>query len=292
MYNLELPSNAKRLEDRFASRRWFAHFARERYDIPILAASVYLLVVFLTRDWYNNKKSEGQSRFLRIGFAIWNFCLALFSVWGFINTVEHFPENFAMDYYLCADPFTRTRIRANFVPGTALIVFIFSKIPELFDTAFLILKGKRIRLLQWYHHVTVMLFVWFALATEYAPGMWFAIMNYLVHSVMYMYFALAETFPSRRRTLRKIGPFVTLMQTSQMVIGLVVNASAAYVYFTDVSQCHIVKEAIYAAIVMYFSYFVLFAKLFYDSVMRTREVVAENCCGGEFDLDDGKKKNQ
>ena len=292
MYNLELPSNAKRLEDRFASRRWFAHFARERYDIPILAASVYLLVVFLTRDWYNNKKSEGQSRFLRIGFAIWNFCLALFSVWGFINTVEHFPENFAMDYYLCADPFTRTRIRANFVPGTALIVFIFSKIPELFDTAFLILKGKRIRLLQWYHHVTVMLFVWFALATEYAPGMWFAIMNYLVHSVMYMYFALAETFPSRRRTLRKIGPFVTLMQTSQMVIGLVVNASAAYVYFTDVPQCHIVKEAIYAAIVMYFSYFVLFAKLFYDSVMRTREVVAENCCGGEFDLDDGKKKNQ
>ena len=233
-----------------------------------------------------------QSRFLRLGFAMWNFALALFSVWGFVNTVEHFPENFAMDYYLCADPFTRTRRRANFVPGTALILFIFSKIPELMDTAFLILKGKRIRLLQWYHHVTVMLFVWFALATEYAPGMWFAIMNYLVHSVMYMYFALAETFPSQRRNLRKIGPFVTLMQTSQMVIGLVINASAAYVYFTDASECHIVKEAIYAAIVMYFSYFVLFAKLFYDSVMRTREVVAENCCGAEFDLDDAQKKKK
>ena len=77
-----------------------------------------------------------------------------------------------------------------------------------------------------------------------------------------------------------------------MVIGLVINASAAYVYFTDASECHIVKEAIYAAIVMYFSYFVLFAKLFYDSVMRTREVVAENCCGAEFDLDDAQKKKK
>ncbi|MDC3321577.1 elongation of very long chain fatty acids protein [bacterium] len=250
--------------------------------------------MFFTRNWNKNSNAK-QSALLRASFALWNLCLSIFSVWGFINTVEHFPENWYKDGYLCADPFTRNRLRENFTPGTALIIFIFSKIPELLDTLFLILKGKKIRVLQWYHHCTVMLFVWFALATEYAPGMWFAIMNYLVHSVMYMYFALAETFPSKRKTLRKIGPFVTLMQTSQMVIGLAVNASAAYVYFEGTRDCHITKEAIYAAIVMYFSYFVLFAKLFYDSVIRTREVVAENCCGGEFDLDaknGDRKKNK
>ena len=162
--------------------------------------------------------------------------------------------------------------------GCWLLVFIFSKIPELLDTLFLILKNRPIKLLQWYHHVSVMLFCWLALATEYAPGMWFAVMNFAVHSIMYLWFALFTQFKSLRPGLKKIGPFITFIQTSQMVVGLVVNAFAAFYRITSPGTCHIIDRTIYSAIVMYFSYFVLFAKLFYDSAIRSKKVLKEGCC--------------
>merc|ERR1719277_508694 len=90
----------------------------------------------------------------------------------------------------------------------ALALFCLSKIPELGDTVFLILKRRPVRLLQWYHHTTVMLFCWLALATEYTPGIWFAVTNYFVHSVMYMYFFLM-TYPTAAKLCKPIGPFIT-----------------------------------------------------------------------------------
>lgn len=218
-------------------------------------------------------------KWIRTPFALWNLVLSVFSIWGLINTAQSFPGFFMEDGYLCTDPFQRIKAMAlGFAPGTGLLLFIFSKLFELFDTLFLILKRRNVRLLQWYHHVTVMLFCWLALATEYAPGMWFAVMNYTVHSVMYMYFAVAEQFPSLRPRLRKISPFITLMQTSQMVFGLIVNACAVYLHVTRPGECHIVQYTIYASIVMYFSYFILFAKLFYDSVIKSKKALEENCC--------------
>ena len=49
--------------------------------------------------------------------------------------------------------------------------------------------------LHWFHHVTVLLYCWHAYtATPAATGLWFAAMNYTVHSVMYMCVARAVFF--------------------------------------------------------------------------------------------------
>ena len=58
-------------------------------------------------------------------------------------------------------------------------LFIFSKIPELLDTAFLVLQQKRVIFLHWFHHCTVMLYCWHAYHNKVAPGLWFATMNYI-----------------------------------------------------------------------------------------------------------------
>ena len=78
-----------------------------------------------------------------------------------------------MDGYMCSDPMARQLEPGVDIglPGPALILFIISKLPELADTIFLILKNKRVERIHWYHHFSVMLFCWHALATEYAPGM-------------------------------------------------------------------------------------------------------------------------
>lgn len=151
----------------------------------------------------------------------------------------------------------------------ALSLFCLSKIPELGDTVFLILKRKPVRLLQWYHHATVMLFCWLALATEYTPGMWFALTNYFVHSVMYMYFFLM-TFKSAARVVKPIAPFVTIIQIAQMVWGLIVNAVAVGSYFRT-GSCQIQPVTVYCAIAMYASYFWLFSQLFLESRRAARK---------------------
>ena len=49
--------------------------------------------------------------------------------------------------------------------GFWVVLFIFSKIPELGDTVFIVLRKKPLIFLHWYHHVTVLLFCWHAFGT-------------------------------------------------------------------------------------------------------------------------------
>jgi elongation of very long chain fatty acids protein 6 len=40
-----------------------------------------------------------------------------------------------------------------------------------------------------YHHVTVLLYAWYSYSEYNAAARWFIVMNYVVHSVMYSYYA-------------------------------------------------------------------------------------------------------
>ena len=55
------------------------------------------------------------------------------------------------------------------------------------------------------------------------PGLWFSAMNYLVHSIMYAYFAATSVSQSWRRAVRPYAIFITLLQLAQMVVGIVVT---------------------------------------------------------------------
>ena len=44
--------------------------------------------------------------------------------------------------------------------------------------------AQQVIFLHWFHHATVMLYCWHAYHNRVAPGLWFAAMNFLVHSIM------------------------------------------------------------------------------------------------------------
>ncbi|RYH12715.1 elongation of very long chain fatty acids protein [archaeon] len=138
--------------------------------------------------------------------------------------------------------------------GLWVFLFIYSKIPELIDTVFIVLRKKPLIFLHWYHHVTVLLFCWSAYSTIAGSGLYFVAMNYSVHALMYGYYCLQalnvcpKSFPAI---------LITLSQIAQMFIGTGVCISGWY-YVLSGHTCYNEFSNLIAGALMYGSYLYLF----------------------------------
>lgn len=146
--------------------------------------------------------------------------------------------------------------------GLALQIFILSKLPELLDTVFIILRKKPLIFLHWYHHVTVLILCWYAYITEAGNGYIFAAMNSFVHTVMYFYFFLQSN-----KWLPKNFPTVviTCIQIFQMLLGTFFTLLTFYYYIYGgekykPKQCHNHPVYLVMGTVIYSSYLYLFVK--------------------------------
>lgn len=138
--------------------------------------------------------------------------------------------------------------------GFWVMLFIYSKIPELIDTVFIVLRKKPLIFLHWYHHVTVLMFCWSAYSTLAGSGLYFVAMNYTVHALMYGYYCLQalnvcpKSFPAI---------LITLSQIAQMFIGTGVCISCWYFLLSGRSCSNDITN-LYAGAAMYGSYLYLF----------------------------------
>ncbi|KHJ82981.1 GNS1/SUR4 family protein [Oesophagostomum dentatum] len=69
-------------------------------------------------------------------------------------------------------------------------LFAISKVVELGDTMFIVLRKKPLIFLHYYHHAAVLIYTVHSGAEHTAPGRAFISMNYLAHSAMYTYYAI------------------------------------------------------------------------------------------------------
>jgi len=141
-----------------------------------------------------------------------------------------------------------------------VMLFIFSKIPELMDTVFIVLRKKPLIFLHWYHHVTVLLFCWNAYATLAGSGLYFVAMNYTVHALMYGYYCLQalNCCPKSFPTI-----LITLMQIAQMFVGTGVCISCWYYLLSakeGSASCSNDLSNLIAGGLMYGSYLYLFVE--------------------------------
>ena len=156
-------------------------------------------------------------------------------------------------------------------------LFIYSKIPELLDTAFLTFQKKPVIFLHWFHHVTVLLYCWHAYHHQVSSGLWFASMNYCVHSIMYFYYFIM-IFPSPktvRKAAQAVAPLITTIQILQMVGGIIVTATGAYQSIYNPHVCKINAANYKMGLAMYGSYFALFVALFADKFLKPKKLKAE-----------------
>ena len=242
---------------------YFINFMKDdHYVIPLLAVGAYVLFIFVLGPWYMKDK-EGYT--LNKPLAIWNLSLSLFSFYGVSRTVPY------LLYRIFTETFEDTVCRpahlyASGSVGLATGLFILSKIPELIDTVFLVLKKKPVIFLHWYHHITVLLYCWNSYVTESGAGLYFVSMNYCVHAMMYFYFFLMAL----RSIPQWYNPFpLTVFQITQMVVGTTVVSSCIYYhnygskeykYYLGTQKCHNLISNLYAGGIMYASYLYLFCE--------------------------------
>ena len=189
---------------------------------------------------------------LRLPLFFWNLALSLFSFLGFLNTFPELVRIILKGYKwsVCSHPPDGW---GSGVSGFWVMLFIYSKVPELVDTLFIVLRKKPLIFLHWYHHITVLLYCWHSFATEAPSGLYFVTMNYGVHAIMYFYYAIQvykwfKGFPAY---------LITLAQIAQMIVGTGVCLSCWYYVYYEKDCLGNRQNLIYGAL-MYASYLALF----------------------------------
>ena len=225
-------------------------FAKENQMIPVCLVLGYMLFCYYGQKYMMNRKPFD----LRVQLSQWNLGLSLFSFAGMMRTVPHLLHNLStmsLRENLCTD--AKTTFGDGAV-GLWVQLFIFSKIPELIDTFFIVARKKPLLFLHWYHHVTVLLFCWHSYATEASTGLFFVEMNYSVHAMMYGYYYLMA-IDSKPKWLNP--SLITACQIMQMVVGSSL-CLLSYSWLGD--NCAVKKENVIAGGIMYGSYLYLFCE--------------------------------
>lgn len=227
-------------------------FAREHMSIPFVVCGGYMSFIYL----FSNYMKNAQPFSLKTPLIYWNTSLCIFSFIGALQTV---PPLLMLIYNsssfkdtICQNP-SQTWGQNPWVG-----LFVYSKIPELVDTFFIVARKRPLIFLHWYHHVTVLLYCWHSYAVEAPQALYFIAMNYSVHAIMYGYYAL-----SAMNIKPKLLPpaMITSSQIMQMVVGLFVQCNASYQYMFQSPQsstCPLNGTNIFWGGIMYASYLKLF----------------------------------
>ena len=231
-------------------------FAKDNVAIPAVLLTLYLAFCYFGKKYMATREAFD----LKMPLAYWNLFLSVFSFLGMMRTVPHLLHNLntmSLKENLCTDP------QVSFGDGACGLwvqLFIYSKVPELIDTVFIIARKKPLIFLHWYHHVTVLAFCWHSCMTEASTGLFFVAMNYSVHAVMYGYYFLMA-IEQKPKWLKPV--VITIAQISQMLVGTSLCVLCFFLLQANKEgekPCSVKKENVIAGGLMYGSYLYLFAE--------------------------------
>ena len=228
--------------------------------VPFLASFIYVVLVFTGKSYMETRKPLK----LQLPLTLWNTALATYSILGFAIMAPPLYRDVmshGFTYSWCNSACKNT-------PWFSFwgLTFVYSKIVELGDTFFVVVRKTPLNFLHWYHHITVLCYTWYALSSRNEAGHWFCAMNLAVHSVMYTYYTLKSMkfgIPSR------VALLITLLQLLQFVAGIVIVINSAYMYVNGL-PCGVQQAHLTAGFLMYGSYFLLFVNFFYHRYIKAK----------------------
>jgi elongation of very long chain fatty acids protein 6 len=240
----------------YVSRTWL----KERQNAAIGISGLYLITIFGIQRLMKDKPKYD----LRYVLVLWNMLLAGFSIMGAYRTIPPFLHALfkrGMNHAVC------TVFLAK--PPTAVWIYLFalSKVPELGDTLFIVLRKQKLIFLHWYHHIVTLYVSWWGYTDLVAPSQWYMVFNYAIHSLMYTYYTLKM---ARINVPRPVAMLITTSQILQMFVGMFVNLYS-YMRIWTGGSCAASLTFLNVATLMYLSYAVLFIHFFSNSYVKPKQ---------------------
>jgi hypothetical protein len=166
----------------FDGYKW-TRLTAENWKVPQVAVVSYFAAILAVKLIMRNREPIRVVSFARF----WNFFLSAFSLGGVATCVPLLLFGSGTGVLtggfqssVCVHP----ELYGTGWSGLFVCLFIYSKVFELADTFILLLRKKELEFLHYWHHSTVLLYCWHSYTTRIGTGLWFAAMNYSVHSIM------------------------------------------------------------------------------------------------------------
>lgn len=243
---------------------------RSHWQWSFYYSFAYLFLIFAGQRYMQNKQPYN----LRRALCCWSAGLSLFSFYAVYRII---PIAYNMVYlgglqHAICDSGSYIGSGGG---GVWAFLFPLSKLPELVDTSFIVLRKQKMVFLHWYHHVTVFIYCWYSYAHPISTGIWFGVVNYSVHALMYAYYTVKA---SGRFPPRWVAKMITTVQLSQMFAGIVLNYLATKSLLEN-KTCRTNAFAIALSIFFYVSYAVLFGNFFYWTYIHKKSRFSKGRAG-------------
>lgn len=252
--------------DGFKHVRWFKQY----WHYSIYVSIMYMIMIFYGERWMRSRKPYN----IRGLLSLWSGSLAIFSIIGAIRCLPEFI------HILWNKGFIESFCSNSYIDDNRLVfwylVFIWSKIFELGDTAFIVLRKQKLINLHWVHHVLTLCYCFFVFKEQPGTARWMVGMNFAIHSAMYSYYCLRAL---QFRIPRVISVTITCAQIIQMIFGLIINIISFAYKMMGTHKCDMTLSAATTGLALYLLFFALFLNFFVHSYLKrpqTRRQLVDN----------------
>ncbi|RWS01329.1 elongation of very long chain fatty acids protein 6-like protein [Dinothrombium tinctorium] len=199
---------------------------------------------------------------LRLALIFWSLLLAIFSIYGSMKVV---PE-FIGALYTRGAFFSICKASFRDEPTIQFWIwlFIWSKVAELIDTLFVVLRKQKFLHLHWIHHALTLIYSFIVFGDLPAFCRWMVSMNFSVHVFMYSYYTLRAV---GIRTPKTWSIAITSSQIMQMIIGFLISLTTSF-YHISGSKCDVTLKSGILGVFVYGLFLILFLNFFYHSYLK------------------------
>ncbi|XP_068599352.1 ELOVL fatty acid elongase 8b [Brachionichthys hirsutus] len=230
---------------------------------PVPVSLIFLVYLCVVRVGPRLMKHK-QPVDLRVVLIIYNFAMVGLSAYMFY---EFLVTAWLSSYSLLCQPVDYSSSPLALRMARVCWWFFFSKVVELSDTVFFILRKKnnQVTFLHVYHHGT-MIFNWWAGVKYVAGGQSFFIglVNTFVHIVMYSYYGLAAIGPDMQKYLWW-KRYLTSLQLLQFLLFLL---HTGYNLFTECDFPDAMNTVVFGYCV---TLIILFSRFYYQSYLSKKQ---------------------
>ncbi|NXS28160.1 ELOV6 protein, partial [Pomatostomus ruficeps] len=240
-----------------AARKWM----EENWQKSFIFSSIYLVLIFGIQHFMKERRPFN----LRVPLTLWSFSLTLFS---FIAACRVWKQ---MAFLLLTKGFKQSVCSRSFYvhPVSKLWMYLFalSKLVELGDTLFIVLRKKKLIFVHWYHHLGTVILSWCGYKNM-AIGMgWNAALNLSIHTITYAYYTVTAT---GIRVPSSIAMTITTSQIVQMM-GYVIMNIAIILFWKDDKLCQVNWLLIFFSSVLYTTLLALFFNFFVKTYLSSTQ---------------------